>query len=67
MRKTAKKMELFLLEMKRNYKMFLFYMLILGLLFSVISAVFELAENIPNELFKQMKHYMVFIFLLHNM
>lgn len=55
MRKTAKKMELFFLEMKRNYKMFLFYMLILGLLFSVISAVFELAENIPNELFKQMK------------
>lgn len=55
MRKTAKKMELFLLEIKRNYKMFLFYMIILGLLFSVISAVFELAENIPNELFRQMK------------
>ena len=56
MRKTAKKMELFLLEMKRNYKMFLFYMMILGLLFSVISAVFELAKNIPDELFKKMEN-----------
>lgn len=55
MRRATKKMELFLLELKRNCKMFLFYMMILGLLFSVISAVFELAGNIPNELYRQME------------
>lgn len=31
-------------------------MMILGLLFSVISAVFELAKNIPDELFKKMEN-----------
>lgn len=56
MRKTARTWELFLLEMQRSYKMFFFYMVILGLLFSVISAVFELANNIPDELFREMEN-----------